>query len=402
MKKMIIALFIMAGTLAVSAQRNLVPVPRTQMLQIQLPEGSRQDLRFLSVAAASTFLAMSSEFKNLDFKKVEVYTIPGASRLTGDEIKRRLSATGYGVATDNADPRVMWFSKDNTHWMVYFSEEPGEASLYIGESGKGPMMAQYSSQPVIVASNQPASAGMAPSAAVSASYIPPLAGRHTGTRQQAIPEKEAGMVVYDLDSNRYHVVQLGKQYWLKENLRTTQYNDTTPIATGLGAGEWSKTKQGAYAVYDDKPANRIKYGLLYNGYAVASGKLCPQGWHVATDADWRELEKFLGIPEQELERTGERGDIAPKIKTTHDWNPSAYTADNSSGFSILPAGARLDNGEYATLNQYGNFWTSTVYDDRYGLLYLWNHHVHYNTNAVGRIYTVAQNGYSCRCVKDKD
>lgn len=399
---MIIALFIMAGTFVASAQRNVVPVPRTQMLQIQLPEGSRQDLRFLSVAAASTFLAMSSEFKNLDFKKVEVYTIPGASRLTGDEIKRRLSATGYGVATDNADPRIMWFSKDNTHWMVYFSEEPGEANLYIGESGKGPMISQYSSQPVMVASNQPASAGMAPSAAVSASYIPPLAGRQTGTRQQAIPEKEAGMVVYDLDSNRYHVVQLGKQYWLKENLRTTQYNDTTPIATGLGAGEWSKTKQGAYAVYDDKPANRTKYGLLYNGYAVASGKLCPQGWHVATDADWRELEKFLGIPEQELERTGERGDIAPKIKTTHDWNPSAYTADNSSGFSILPAGARLDNGEYATLNQYGNFWTSTVYDDRYGLLYLWNHHVHYNTNAVGRIYTLAQNGYSCRCVKDKD
>lgn len=210
------------------------------------------------------------------------------------------------------------------------------------------------------------------------------------------------MVVYDLDSNLYHVVQLGNLYWLKENLRTTQYKDTTRIATGLSAEEWSKTKTGAYAMYDDKPANRANYGLLYNGYAVASGKLCPEGWHVATDADWRELEKFLGIPEQELERTGERGDIAPKIKTTHDWNPSAYTADNSSGFSILPAGARLDNGEYATLNQYGNFWTSTVYDDRYGLLYLWNHHVHYNTNAVGRIYTLAQNGYSCRCVKDKD
>lgn len=402
MKKMIAALFIMACTLMVFAQRNVVPVPRTQMLEMLLPEGSRQDLRFLSVAAAGTFLAMSTESQNLEIKKAEVYIIPSSSRLTGDDIIRRLTANGYGATVDATDPKVMWFSKDNSHWMVYFSAEANETNLYIGQTNQGSGYAQNNRQPLFEASNQPISSGVSQTIGPTPSHIPPLAGRQAVSRQPTVPQRDQGMVVYDLDSNLYHVVQLGNLYWLKENLRTTQYKDTTRIATGLSAEEWSKTKTGAYAMYDDKPANRIKYGLLYNGYAAASGKLCPEGWHVATDADWRELEKFLGIPEQELERTGERGNIAPKMKTTHDWNPSAFTSDNSSGLSILPAGARLDNGEYTTLNQYGNFWTSSVYDDRYGLLYLWNHHVHYNTNAVGRIYTLAQNGYSCRCVKDKD
>lgn len=208
--------------------------------------------------------------------------------------------------------------------------------------------------------------------------------------------------VYDLDSNRYEIIKIGNQYWFKENLKSTQYSDTTKISGGLNAQDWKETKHGAYTIYEDNPINKSKFGLLYNGYAAASGKLCPLGWHVSTDKDWIELEKYLGIPEAELQRTGERGEIAPKLKTSKGWKTSTFSGNNSSEFGILPSGSRQDNGEFATLGQYGNFWTSTVYDDRYGLLYLWNHHVHYNTDAVGRIYTLANNGYSCRCVKDPE
>lgn len=208
--------------------------------------------------------------------------------------------------------------------------------------------------------------------------------------------------VYDLDGNQYTVIKIGKQYWLKENLRTTKYNDTTAIATGLNDNEWKQTKSGAFAVYQNNAQNNQVYGKLYNGYAVITGKLCPKGWRIPLDKDWLEMEQFLGLDAAELERTGERGAIAFKLKTKDGWKPSSFNNDNTSGFSILPAGSRLDNGEYTTLFQYGNFWTSSVYDDRYGLLYLWNHHVHYNTHAVGRIYTLANNGYSCRCILDTD
>lgn len=193
--------------------------------------------------------------------------------------------------------------------------------------------------------------------------------------------------VYDLDSNKYTVIKIGKQLWLKENLRTTQYNDTTPIATGLTDSEWKETKKGAYAVYDNNPLHEKTYGKPYNGYAVRTGKLCPKGWRIATDKDWNELEQFFGLPKAELERTGERGSIADSLK-------------NTKGISMRLGGSRLDNGDYSTINQYGNYWSSTVYDDRYGLLYLWNHHITSTSNAAGRIYTLANNGYSCRCIMD--
>ena len=155
-------------------------------------------------------------------------------------------------------------------------------------------------------------------------------------------------------------------------------------------------------MYDNNTKYDLLYGKLYNGYAVATAKLCPTGWRVASDKDWLELEQFLGVPAAELENTGERGSIADKLKTADGWKDSPFVNTNSSGFSIRPAGARSDYGEYTTLNQYGNFWTSTVYDDRYGLLYLWNHHANYNSQALGRIYTLANNGYSCRCIKDAE
>jgi len=206
--------------------------------------------------------------------------------------------------------------------------------------------------------------------------------------------------VYDLDGNKYTVIKIGNQFWLKENLRTSLYNDTTAIATGFSDNEWKQTKNGAYAVYENKTVYESTYGKLYNGFAVRTGKLCPKGWRVATDKDWNEMELFLGMPAAELERTGERGNIAEKLKAAGNWKASAFSATNSSGFTLEPGGARLENGEFSTLYQYGNYWTSTVYDDRYGLLYLWNHHTHYNTNALGRIYTMANNGYSCRCIKE--
>lgn len=65
--------------------------------------------------------------------------------------------------------------------------------------------------------------------------------------------------VYDLDSNKYTVIKIGKQYWLKENLRTTQYNDTTAIATGLSDNEWKQTKSGAFSIYENNSLYEATY-----------------------------------------------------------------------------------------------------------------------------------------------
>lgn len=402
MKKLFYTFLLFSISAFSFAQKNVVPATQTQMLGINLPEGSKQDKRLLSVAAAGSFLSMSTEFKNIEVTPVEVYSLPASSGFSLETVRSYLSANGYEVKFDNGDNKLLWFSRNTKSWLVYLSQEAKETSLYIGEGNLSKIIPGNASQPDLEASNNSTPTKSNAAGTKYPDYIPPLAGRKTGVQQQKNTQKNDDLqFVYDLDGNRYTVIKIGNDFWTKENLRTTQYNDTTRISSGVGTQDWGNIKHGAYTMYDDKPINAEKYGLLYNGYAAASGKLCPEGWHVATDKEWNELEQFYGVPAGELDRTGERGNIAEKLKVAEGWNASAFSGNNSSGFSIMPAGSRNDKGEYTTLGQYGNFWTSTVYDDRYGLLYLWNHHVHYNTNAVGRIYTVAQNGYSCRCVKDK-
>ena len=204
--------------------------------------------------------------------------------------------------------------------------------------------------------------------------------------------------VFDLDNNRYTIVKIGKQYWFEQNLRTTQYRDTTAIATGLDANEWKQTTNGAYAGYDNQNKNADTYGFLYNGYAVATGKLCPKGWHIPTGEEWKELETFLGVDKDEINRTGGRSTIAGLVKSPDYWKDNTMTMENSSGFSVLPAGTRTDVGDFIIAGQFAGFWTSTPYETADN--YLWYRHFYYSTPEFGRNYVIKNNGYSCRCLKD--
>lgn len=205
--------------------------------------------------------------------------------------------------------------------------------------------------------------------------------------------------VQDPDGNPYTAITIGKLRWMRENLRTTRYNDGTPIAGNLSNTAWETTREGAFAIYEDNSQYEATYGKLYNGYAVATGKLCPKGWRVPTDKDWQELETIAGMGADLLATIGGRGTIAGSLKEPGLWDPSGEPSNNSTGFSVRPAGIRSPNGEFTVIKQYGDFWTSTVYENPYSL-YLWNRHFYYNSSEIGRNYLSANNGYSCRCVQE--
>ena len=101
--------------------------------------------------------------------------------------------------------------------------------------------------------------------------------------------------VSDVDGNAYTTVLIVAQCWTKENLKVTRYNDLTiPLdATGGSTGTsltWQNLTTGSYTIYGNESstsANATNYGFLYNWYAVNdTRKLCPDGWHVPTDAEW--------------------------------------------------------------------------------------------------------------------
>lgn len=204
--------------------------------------------------------------------------------------------------------------------------------------------------------------------------------------------------VYDLDNNQYTIVKIGRQYWFQQNLKTTKYRDGSEIATGLDENEWKQTTGGAFAVYGNLSKNANTYGLLYNGHAVSTGKLCPKGWHIPTDEEWKELETFLGVSGDEINRTGGRSTIAGLVKSQEYWVENTMKMENTSGFSVLPAGTRNDVGDFIVAGQFAGFWTSTPYETADN--YLWYRHFYYNTSEFGRNYVIKNNGYSCRCLKD--
>src|SRR4030042_6356659 len=105
---------------------------------------------------------------------------------------------------------------------------------------------------------------------------------------------EKGVIVVDVESNVYSTVRIGSQIWMAENLKTTKYNDGTPINYITGDGAWGALSTEAYCWYDDNIANKDTYGALYNNYAVTDAhNLCPAGWHVPTDAEWTTLTQYL-------------------------------------------------------------------------------------------------------------
>jgi uncharacterized protein (TIGR02145 family) len=214
--------------------------------------------------------------------------------------------------------------------------------------------------------------------------------------------------VTDFDGNVYNTVKIGNQWWLVENLRVTHYNDGTEIPLIFTYSDWALTKSGAYCYYDNDAANIAEYGLLYNFYAVDNSRgLAPEGWHVPSSEEWKELEMHMGMTQEQADLTLWRGtDEGGKLKevgTTH-WTSPNTGATNETGFTAIPGGYR-NVSNYAMYNDYrsigllGSFWTSTGLTASNNI----NALVRSLTNAETRISQVGYpraNGLSVRCVKD--
>lgn len=110
--------------------------------------------------------------------------------------------------------------------------------------------------------------------------------------------------VRDVDGNYYKTVKIGTQWWMAENLKTTRYANKNPISNVTDNGLWQSITYGAWRYYDDNVQNNDLYGKLYNWQAVSDPRnLCPKGWHVPSDNEWKTLELYLGMNPSELDLT---------------------------------------------------------------------------------------------------
>jgi uncharacterized protein (TIGR02145 family) len=205
--------------------------------------------------------------------------------------------------------------------------------------------------------------------------------------------------ITDPDGNIYTTVTIGTQVWMKENLKTTKYNDDTPIPNVTSNDAWSQVSAGAYCDYSNNSANSTPYGRLYNWYVVDNesatkvasngGKnVCPTGWHVPTDSEWATLTNYLGgetIAGGKLKETG----------ITH-WASQNTGATNESGFTGLPGGFRELNGTYDFLRYGGFYWSSNSFASIYGIYRKLN----YVNAEIIRSTNGKRGAISVRCIKD--
>jgi len=203
---------------------------------------------------------------------------------------------------------------------------------------------------------------------------------------------------------QYGVIQAGDLYWMSENLATTTYRSGKKIPLITDYNIWPEMMKPACGYYKNDTSNFRKYGLLYNWYAVNTGKVCPAGWKVPSHEEWLKLEEFLG---------GEK--IAGgKMKAVTGWKRGHVSGDDI-GFKALPGGYRLNDDFLEGFE--GIWWTRTEADASYfqkvemndaykdllsgNIIYIWGRKIYYNSSELVTTLNQRENGFSVRCVRSK-
>lgn len=168
------------------------------------------------------------------------------------------------------------------------------------------------------------------------------------------------------EDQSYNTVQIGDQCWFKENLNVgTMIN---------GNNNQSDNSFIEKYCYNNDLSMCATYGGIYiwneaMQYVIAEGAqgICPVGWHVPTDGEWKTLEGTVDnqypVGDPEWDDTGQRGyDAGGNLKEAgmDHWVPPNNGATNASGFTALPAGVfNYQDMNFYSLGYYGDFWTST-------------------------------------------
>jgi uncharacterized protein (TIGR02145 family) len=211
-------------------------------------------------------------------------------------------------------------------------------------------------------------------------------------------------------------IKIGNQIWMAENLKTTHYANGAEITLVEDGAAWSALgyTDKAMCYYDNSTTNADTYGALYTWAAAMNGVTssttnpsgiqgaCPDGWHIPSDAEWKELEMYLGMSQAQADVAGWRGTTeGSKLAGNADlWTNGSLENDaafGTSGFLALPAGRRYSNGTFTNLGYGANFWSAT----EYGASNAWSRFLYYYYSEVYRYDCFYKNsGFSVRCIKD--
>lgn len=215
--------------------------------------------------------------------------------------------------------------------------------------------------------------------------------------------------VTDYDKNTYNTVQIGKQCWMVENMRATHFADGTEITLG------DSTSTAHRFIAGNKPDMVQTCGYLYDWnavkYSVTGGDednrlqgVCPAGWHVPTQAEWKDM---FGYVRSRVEYIcgDDNLNFAKALCANFGWSepyqslPCSIGRDlstnNATGFTIVPAGY-ISGEKTVEFAVSARFWTASSKNTSS------SHSLSFKTGSP--TVTLSSNyndeGLSVRCVKD--
>ncbi|MCX6792878.1 MAG: prepilin-type N-terminal cleavage/methylation domain-containing protein [Candidatus Falkowbacteria bacterium] len=230
-----------------------------------------------------------------------------------------------------------------------------------------------------------------------------------------------GQNITDRDGYVYTTVQIGPQCWMKQNLRTKTKPNGVAMTNSISDNILINSERSCPAVSgstipgteDDCAA----YGALYTWAAVMNGTIipgtqgiCPDGWHVPTDAEFGVLEQYVADPGQscDVSRNGvwacDKG--GDKLQTATQCRQR--TPCGSSGFDAQLAGTRGPDGSTFSGRGYLGWWggqyggsymyTSSLSGVTYGAPFY--RAVHSEYTLILKVMAAAVHGLSLRCIKN--
>lgn len=197
---------------------------------------------------------------------------------------------------------------------------------------------------------------------------------------------EYGYFTDHRDRTIYGMVKIGNQWIMAQNLVYGTYVDNlvTPLNNGLCE----------VFAYNNREENIEKYGGLYLWDEVLDYTdlekdrgLCPEGWHLPSDQEWKILEQSMGMEPSKINTTGwDRGQgIGRRLKK-----------GGKSGFEAGLFGYRYPYRSYADLAFETRFWSSSIEEDGS----VWVRGLAIWSDGIMRGRARNNYAYSVRCFKD--
>lgn len=181
--------------------------------------------------------------------------------------------------------------------------------------------------------------------------------------------------IKDIEGNIYKTLKIDTIEWMIENLKTTRYNNGDKIfikdslSIDVRNYRWEVDKH-----------------QLYSWYTINDSRgVCPKGWRIPSDSDFKNTIDFI------FKDSNTRFPVGVNDNFIYIENIDLKTSLFTSGFDF--PGSKTSKGLLLFKNYYEYFWTSN--EDYTGFSWMW----YFSKNAISHYNFEQKGGLSVRCVK---